>query len=87
MDYTQTKKAFRQIENWRKEIAEKEQKHINNITDKNILLYLAKKQVKKLTIPFVSVTFVCPNGCDKGHIDLKDDYIECKECAYIEQTN
>jgi len=87
MGRTQTKKAFRQIENWRKEIAEKEQKHLNNITDKNILLYLAKKKVENLSLCAVSVTFVCPNGCDKGHIELSDGYKQCKECAYIEQTN
>ena len=48
MDYTKTKKAFRQIEEWRKETGELEQKHINNITDKDILLYLAKKQSEQL---------------------------------------
>lgn len=87
MNYEETKKAYRQIENWRKKISEEELKHINNVTDKNILLYLARKEVKKLTIPVVSVTFVCHNGCDKGHIELSNGYKECKECAYIEQTN
>lgn len=41
------RKAFRQIEEWRKEISTKESKHINNVTDKNILLYLALKKVVK----------------------------------------
>ena len=50
MNYEETKKAYRQIENWRKEISKEELKHINNVTDKNILLYLARKEVKKLTI-------------------------------------
>ena len=54
MDYTETKKAFRQIEDWRKDIAEKEQRHINNITNKYILIYLARSEVKKLNIDDVS---------------------------------
>ena len=54
MDYTETKKAFRQIEDWRKEIAEKEQRHINNITNKDILIYLARIEVKNLSLSDVS---------------------------------
>lgn len=47
MNKEETKKAFRQIENWRKEVSEKQLKHINNVTDKNILLYLAKNEINK----------------------------------------
>ena len=46
-----------------------------------------KKTEKQCDIHVVSVTFVCPNGCDKGYIELSKEYKECKECAYIEQTN
>ena len=60
MDYTETKKAFRQIEDWRKEIAEKEQRHTNNITNKDILIYLARIEVKKLNIVDVSKTCKTP---------------------------
>ena len=81
MDYTQTKKAFRQIEEWRKEIGEKEQKHINNITDKNILLYLAKKKVKNLSLCAVGSTFYCvdeQNEALKGKCEKQCSYCRCK---------
>ena len=55
----------------------------------NEIYYAGVKKGKEqqLNIPVVSVTFVCPNGCDKGCIELSNGYKECRECAYIEQTN
>jgi hypothetical protein len=70
MDYTETKKAFRQIEDWRKYISKKEQRHINNITNKDILIYLARIEVKKLNIDDVSK---CECGETKGLITICDD--------------
>ena len=74
MDYTETKKAFRQIEDWRKEIAEKEQRHINNITNKDILIYLARSEVKKLNIDDVSK---CPY-CNSEYVNKTYNY--CNSC-------
>ena len=54
------RKAFRQIEEWRKEISTKESKHINNVTDKNILLYLALKKVVKCSVQVVKTGEHCP---------------------------
>ena len=45
MNHEGTKKCFRQIENWRKEVSEKQLKHINNVTDKNILLHIAQNKL------------------------------------------
>ena len=39
------KKGFIQIEEWRKEVADKELKDIDDVTDTRILLYLAIKQI------------------------------------------
>ena len=63
------------------------------ITIKNSKITVAGKTVldnrgkNNIVLDSVIVTFVCPNGCDKGFIELEDNWKECKECAYIEQTN
>ena len=77
MDYTETKKAFRQIEYWRKDIAEKQQRHINNITNKDILIYLARSEVKKLNIDDVSKSF----SCAKEKMMEKQCERQCTACA------
>lgn len=69
-----TKKAFRQIEEWRKEIAAKESKHINNVTDKNILLYLAIEKVTKHNVKVERSCQTC-----KHHESSHEDY-PCNKC-------
>ena len=59
----------------------------NGVSQSDIVQMLEDYKTEQLTIPVVSVTFVCPNGCNKGYAEPSNGYKECKECAYIEQTN
>lgn len=51
MDNNLMRNTYKQIEQWRQEISKEKLMHINNVTDKAILLHIALEQVKSTLAP------------------------------------